>query len=166
MIFPAKIVTWQTAIQIKPRVCLQTKGGCFSPYLGVIFCSQTAGDIIDSSILDFKKKHCRYCIAELTSEFNKASDSILTFPRIPVQSAAILTLDKKAWFTRAPVLSCSPCTETTKWSRNGAWLTLRRLPIFTECNLWHKTFRVGGKRGGSVGFPETRLFFFFFFFLP
>ena len=53
MIITAQIVTWQTASQIKPPVCLQTNGGCFSPYLGVILCSLAAGDIIDSSVWDF-----------------------------------------------------------------------------------------------------------------
>ena len=65
---------------------------------------------------------------------------------------------KDYWFTCTPVLSCFPCTETTEWSRNCAWLTLRRLPIFTECKLWRKKFRVGGKWRGSVGFPEPRIF--------
>ena len=96
MIIPAKIITWQTASRIKPHVCLQTNGGCFSPYLGVILCSHATGDIIDSSIYDFKNNNCRYCIAEFTfifDEFNKASDNILKFPRIPVQSTAIRTLE-------------------------------------------------------------------------
>ena len=95
MIIPAKIITWQTASKIKPRVCLQTNGGCFSPYLGVVLCSLAVGDIINSSVWDFKKNNCRYCIAELTFDFNKASDNILKFPRKPVQSTAVRTLDKK-----------------------------------------------------------------------
>ena len=76
----------------KPCVCLQTNEGCFSSYLGVIFCSLTAGDFTDSSIWDFKKNNCRYCVAELTFELNKANDKILTFPRIPVQSTPVRIL--------------------------------------------------------------------------
>ena len=113
MIIPAKIVTWQIASLIKPRLCLQTNGGCFSLYLGVII----------------------------------ASDNILTFPRIPVHSTAVRTLDKKTWFTCTLVLSCCPCTETTEWSRNGAWLTLRRLPIFTVCKVWRKKKLESGAKG-------------------
>ena len=112
-------------------------------------------------VWDFKKTNWRYCIAELTfifGECNKASDNIWTFPRVPVPSTYIGE-KTTICFTCAPVLPCSLCTETMEWNRNGAWLTLRRLPIFTKWKLWRKKFWVGGKTGGLVGFPETRHFF-------
>ena len=67
----------------------------------------------------------------------------------------------RTWFTCAPVLPCCLCTKTMEWSRNGAWLTLRRLLIFTKYKLWRKKIWVRGKTGGTVWFPETRHFVFF-----
>ena len=108
--------------------------------------------------MDFKKNYCRYCIAELTFEFNKASDYILTFPRIQVESTAVRTLDNKHGL---PVHRFYHAALAPK-RRNGAETTLglrygdcRFLP---NANCGEKSFESGGKMGGSVGFPETRHF--------
>ena len=101
----------------------------------------------------------RYCIAEMTYIFggcNKASDNMWTSPWVPVPNTYIGK--KMTWFTCAPVLPCCLCTET-----NGAETALglrygdcRFLP---NANCGEKIW-VRGKKGGSVGFPETRHFFF------
>ena len=114
-------------------------------------------------VWDFKKTNWRYCIAEVTFIFddcNKASDNIWTFPRVLVPDMYIWK-KTTTWFTCAPVLPCCLCTETMEWNGNSAYLTLRRLPIFTKCKSCRKKFWVGGKTGESVGFPEARHFFFF-----
>ena len=73
----------------------------------------------------------------------------------------IRTLGKKTTlFTCAPDSPCCLCTETMKWDRNGAWLTLWRLPIFTECKFRRKKNWVGAKREGQSGFRKQYIFFF------
>ena len=117
---------------------------------GLILFNTTKLDLwhIDSwgfVVWDFKKTNWRYCIAELTfifGECNKASDNIWTFPRVQVPHTYIGE-KTTTWFTCAPVLPCCLCTETMEWNRNGAWLTLQRLPIFTKYKLWRKKLSRG-----------------------
>ena len=116
----------------------------------MIFCSLTAGDIIDSSIRNFKKNNCRYCIAELTFEFNKASDNILTLLRKPVQSTAVRTLDKKHGLPVHRFYHAALAPKRRNGAETALCLRYGDCRFLTECKLWRKKFSVGGKRVGSV----------------
>ena len=63
----------------------------------------------------------------------------------------------KRWVTSAVAL-------LTKMGQNGSeWNQLRKIAynLFVKGNIGKKHFRTGGRWTGSVGSPETQLFFFF-----
>ena len=102
-----------------------------------------------------------YCIAELTFEFNKASDNILTFPRILVQSTAVNTLDKKHGLPVHRFYHAALAPKRQNGAKTALGLCYGDCQFLPNANCGKKNFESGSKRGESVGFLETRYFFYF-----
>ena len=99
----------------------------------------------------------------IIDEFNKSSDNILKFPRIPIQSTAVRTLDKKHGLAvhRFYHAALAPKRRYGAETALGLRYDCRFLP---KANCGEKKLQSWAKGEGQSGFRKQDIFFFLFFF--
>ena len=105
-----------------------------------------------------------YCIAEFTfifDEFNKASDNILRFPRIPVQSTAVCTLDKKDGLPVHRFYHAALAPNRRNGAKPALGLRYGDRRFLPNVNCGEKHLQSGAKGEGRSGFRKQDFFFFF-----